>query len=282
MSNSLLRRSGLLLVLFTILFSVGGAVPSVPFWGNVPSVFAQEAEVQAEAEGDAVDEQLNAPAEEKAEPAPANEEAVQSESYLFWYIGALGPFFAPAFAITSILFVMFVVMNWMAISRNSMLPQSMVDVFQQQLNDQQYQEAYETAKASDSPQGKIVAAGLAKMSAGYEAAEKAMSDVAEEEIMRLEQRLGYIALIAGVAPMLGLLGTVFGMVDSFQEIALHGSAPQASELAAGIATALITTQVGLLIAIPAMIIYEYFRNKLALLVLEMTVLTENLMSRFKT
>lgn len=206
----------------------------------------------------------------------------QGDSYLVWFIGALGPIFAPAFAITSIIFVTLVIMNWMSISRKNIMPMDVVDQFKEKLEEQDFQGAYEVAKESDSPQGKILAAGLAKMSGGYEAAQQAMSDVAEEEITRIEQKLGYIALIGGIAPMLGLLGTVYGMVQSFQVIAISGTAPQASELAGGISTALITTEVGLFIAIPATIIYEYLRNKFALLVLELTVQTENLMGRFKS
>ncbi|MDR0870898.1 MAG: MotA/TolQ/ExbB proton channel family protein [Planctomycetaceae bacterium] len=273
------RNAGRTLLFLAVLLFAAGILSS-PFVLPVPAAFAQGEKPKEGAKDDAVDEQLNAAAED-GEEAAKEEDAPKSESYLYWYIGALGPLFAPAFAVTSILFVMLVVMNWMTISRNSIMPQAMIDTFKQQLDDQQFQEAYENAKASDSPQGKIFAAGLAKMQAGYDTAEKAMSDIAEEEIMRIEQKLGYIALIAAIAPMLGLLGTVFGMVESFQVIAQSGQTPQASELAKGIATALITTQVGLLIAIPAMIIYEWFRNKLALLLLEMTIQTESLMSRFK-
>jgi len=247
-------------------------------WGQAPIgslLFAQE---------ETAEEEKSEPpaAANSEEAAPAGDSEVSPPSYLFWYLSALGPVFAPAFFITSICFVMLVVMNWISINRNNIMPQAMIDTFKQQLEDQSFQDAYETAHASESPQGKILAAGLAKMSAGFEAAQQSMSDVAEEEIMRLEQKLGWIAMIAGVAPMLGLLGTVFGMVDSFNVIARSGTAPQASELANGISTALITTQVGLLIAIPAMLVYEFLRNKLALLVLELTVQTENLMSRFKT
>ena len=204
-----------------------------------------------------------------------------TESYLVWYLKALGPIFAPAFFILSVIFVTLVVLNWMAITRNSIMPQTMIDQFIAKLEEKNFQEAYEVAKANDSPQGKILAAGLAKMGNGYEAAQQAMSDVAEEEITRLEQRLGYVSVISGLAPMLGLLGTVYGMVASFNVIARSASAPQANELAGGISTALITTEVGLFIAIPAVIFFEYLRNKLALLVLEMNVQTENLMSRFK-
>ncbi|MDR0338158.1 MAG: MotA/TolQ/ExbB proton channel family protein [Planctomycetaceae bacterium] len=263
-----------LFLFFVVFFSFSVGLISVGPISLVSFLEAQE-ETEDEAENNTAD------TTDDDETVAADEGDVSQDSYLFWYLKALGPIFAPAFAVTSICFVMLVVMNWMSINRNNIMPQTMIDVFKQQLDDQNFQEAYETAHASEAPQGKILAAGLAKMQAGYEAAQQSMSDVAEEEIMRLEQKLGWIAMIAGIAPMLGLLGTVFGMVDSFNVIARSGTAPQASELAAGISTALITTQVGLLIAIPAMIVYEFLRNKLALLVLELTVQTENLMNRFK-
>ncbi len=224
------------------------------------------------------DADVAAASDEEGAPAQA---APVTESYLIWYIKALGPIFAPVFFILSVVFVTLVVLNWMAITRNNIMPQAMIDQFSAQLEEKNYQEAYETAKASDSPQGKILAGGLAKMGSGYEAAQQSMSDIAEEEIMRLEHKLGYISMIAGLAPMIGLLGTVYGMVESFNVIARSASAPQASELAGGISTALITTEVGLFIAVPAIVSYEYLRNKLALLILELTVQTENLMNRFK-
>ncbi|MGL4594379.1 MAG: MotA/TolQ/ExbB proton channel family protein [Thermoguttaceae bacterium] len=214
--------------------------------------------------------------------AATNSSDPDNESYLFWYMNALGPLFAPVFAILSVILVMLIVMNGMSITRNNMMPPSLVDQFRIKIDEEQFQEAYELAKTNDSSQGRILAAGLAKMTGGYDAASQAMGDVAEEEIMRMEQKLGYVGMIAGIAPMVGLLGTVFGMVASFNVIARSGTAPQASELASGISTALVTTQFGLLIAIPAIIFYELFRNKLSLLVLELNVQTENLMSRFKT
>ncbi|MDR1964012.1 MAG: MotA/TolQ/ExbB proton channel family protein [Planctomycetaceae bacterium] len=267
---------GFFLLFFVSFAFFSGLIPDSPV-SFVPLLVAQEAEAEnAENENQAND------AADDGDATEGDSSDVSQDSYLFWYLKALGPLFAPAFAILSICFVMLVVMNWMSISRNNIMPQDMITAFKQQLDDQNFQEAYETAHLNESAQGKILAAGLAKMQSGYEAAQQSMSDVAEEEIMRIEQKLGWIAMIAGIAPMIGLLGTVFGMVDSFNVIARSGTAPQASELANGISTALITTQVGLLIAIPAMLVYEFLRNKLALLVLELTVQTENLMSRFKT
>ena len=269
-----IRQFGLFL-LFVAAFGLVGELVSNGSLFSPTAVYAQE---EGAEEADAVGEQLDAAGGDEAD---GSETPPAQDSYLVWYLTALGPLFAPIFAVISVTFVMLIVMNWMSISRNNIMPQDMVDKFRELLEEQDFQQAYEVAKESESPQGRILAAGLAKMSSGFAAAEKSMSDVAEEEIMRLEQKLGYIGTVASIAPMVGLLGTVWGMVASFNVIARSAAAPQASELAGGISTALITTQVGLLIAIPAIIIFEFFRNKLALLVLEMTVLTENLMNRFK-
>ena len=107
-----------------------------------------------------------------------------------------------------------------------------------------------------------------------------MNDAAEEEVMALEHRLSYLGTIASVSPMVGLLGTVFGMIDAFSVISETG-APQASELAKGISTALVTTQIGLLIAIPALVLFEVFKNLLARFLLELNLQTENVLKQLK-
>jgi biopolymer transport protein ExbB len=81
--------------------------------------------------------------------------------------------------------------------------------------------------------------------------------------------------------MVGLLGTVHGMIMSFNVIATATAAPKPSELAEGISTALFTTLVGLIIAIPAIAAYNILRNRVARLVLETGIISENLMSRFQ-
>jgi biopolymer transport protein ExbB len=160
------------------------------------------------------------------------------------------------------------------------VPTEMLEQFHEKLEAKEYQEAYEIAKNSDSTLGKILAAGLVKMSDNIAAAEQTMTDTAEDELMTLEHRLSYHGTIASVSPMVGLLGTVFGMVKAFSVIAQTG-VPQASEIAHGIALALVTTQIGLLIAIPALVFFEVFKNRLARFVLELSVQTENVLNQFK-
>lgn len=212
--------------------------------------------------------------------AQAAAEPVAETSLLFWYLNACGLFFGLLFILLSIFFVTLAIMNWLAISHSAIVPPEMIEQFQEKLDSTEHQEAYEIAKESDSALGKILAVGLVKMSEGVASAEQSMNDTAEAEIMRIEHRLSYLATIASVAPMVGLLGTVFGMVDAFQVIAKTG-APQASALAKGISQALVTTQIGLLIAIPALVLFEVLRNRLARLVLELNVHVENFLKRFK-
>jgi len=203
-----------------------------------------------------------------------------NENLLWYYIDACGWVFGPTFLILSIAFVTLTIMNWLAISRNAIAPPEMVEQFQAKLESKEYQEAYELAKESDSLFGKIFAVGLVKMSDNFDAAKQAMDDTAEEEVMRLEHRVGYIGTIASIAPMIGLLGTVYGMIIAFSVIA-RGGPPQASELADGIALALVTTQIGLMIAIPALILFEVFKNRLTRLLLELNIQMENSLKQFR-
>ena len=207
-------------------------------------------------------------------------EPVNEVSYLHSYFTACGPYFGTLFVLISIVFVTLTIMNWLAISRNAIVPAEMIEQFHEKWETKEYQEAYEIAKSSDSSLGKVLTVSLVKMSDGAAAVKQAMSDATEEEVMTLEHRLSYLGTIASVSPMVGLLGTVWGMIKAFSVIAQTG-APQPSKLADGISTALVTTEIGLIIAIPALVLFEVFKNRLARLVLELNVQTENIVKHFK-
>jgi biopolymer transport protein ExbB len=208
-------------------------------------------------------------------------EPISEISWLGWYFEACGPFFAAVFILISIVFVTLTIMNWLAISRNAIVSPVMIEQFHEKWDDKEYQEAYEIAKESDSSLGKILATGLIKMSDNVSAAEQAMNDAAEEEVLILENRLGYLGTIASVSPLVGLLGTVWGMIQAFSVIAKTGGAAKASDLAHGISQALVTTQIGLLIAIPALALFEVFKPRLARFVLELNVQMERILEQLK-
>ena len=122
---------------------------------------------------------------------------------------------------------------------------------------------------------------MGRLSRGYDEAVEQMQQVGEDETMAMEHKIGYLALIGSIAPMLGLLGTVQGMVLSFQVIANSTTSPKPSELADGIATALFTTLEGLVVAIPAIIFYALYKNRLARFLMECGFVAENLMKNFQ-
>jgi biopolymer transport protein ExbB len=177
--------------------------------------------------------------------------------------------------------VALLVMNLLTARRDNICPTHLEETFAAHLDNKQYQEAFELAKNDESFLGQVLAAGMSKLSQGYDHAIEAMQEVGEEENMKLEHRLSYIALIGSISPMVGLLGTVDGMITSFSVIANSPTQPKPSELAAGIATALFTTLVGLVIAIPAIGIYNILKNRVSRLVLEVGIVSEDLLSRFQ-
>ena len=202
------------------------------------------------------------------------------ESFLTWLYRSLGTRYVIIFLIITFNAVALIVMIVLGLRRNVICPDELIADFEAKLDAKQYQEAYELAKKSRSFLGKVLAAGMSRLSDGYDASMQAMQEVGEEQNMRLEQRNGYIALIAQIGPMFGLLGTVDGMVMAFDVIAHSNVTPKPSELAQGIGTALVTTVVGLWIAIPSIAFYHIIRNRLTRLVVEAGGVSSNLMKRF--
>jgi len=205
-------------------------------------------------------------------------------SNLLVYIAkACGWVFGPVFLLLSFILVALLVMCFLQIRKSMLLPAALAEQFEQHLEAKEYQPAYELVKGDDSYLGHVLAAGMGKLQAGYPAAAAAMEEAQGEEQMKLEHKISYVSLIGALAPMLGLLGTVTGMVSSFKKIADNpGVAPKPDQLAGGISTALVTTLIGLWIAIPAILFFQMFRNWLEEINSEAGEESTRLMSRFQT
>jgi len=205
----------------------------------------------------------------------------ETRNLLGWAYEALGLGYSLIFLMISFTLVALIVMNILTARRENVVPSGLVEGFEGHLNEKRYQEAYDVAKNDESFLGKVLSAGLAKLSVGYPQAIEAMQEVGEEESMKLDHRLSYVSLIGSLAPMVGLFGTVHGMIKSFSVIANSPTAPKPADLAKGISTALFTTMIGLAIAIPAIALYGILRNRVQQLVLEVGILSEGLMGRFQ-
>lgn len=118
-----------------------------------------------------------------------------------------------------------------------------------------------------SPLGQLFAAGLRNISSSREMMQEAIEDSGRAVTHELERFLTTLGTIASVSPLLGLLGTVIGMVEIFGALTPSGGSP--ALLAHGISVALYNTAMGLIVAIPSMIFYRYFRAKVDALVMEM-------------
>jgi len=210
------------------------------------------------------------------------EEKKSKENFLAWLYNSLGLRYVLIFLFITFNAVAFVVMIVLGLRRSVLCPDELITAFQAKLDAKQYQDAYELVKADGSFLGKVLAAGMTRLAEGYDAAVEAMREVGEEQNMKLEQRNGYIALIAQIGPMFGLLGPVDGMVMAFDVIAHSNVTPKPAELAVGIGTALGTTVVGLWIAIPMIVFYNIVRNRLSQMMLEIGRISDNLMKRFST
>lgn len=138
----------------------------------------------------------------------------------------------------------------------------------ERLAERDIQGAMEAARESNSPAGAILLAGLERHGEGTERVMKAIENVGLIQMAGLENGLVWIATIANVAPLLGFLGTVIGMIQAFQNIEAAGEV-EATLVAGGIKVALITTASGLAIAIPMNIMHNYFVTKVDRLVIDM-------------
>ena len=130
-------------------------------------------------------------------------------------------------------------------------------------------EAVSTCENTPGPVAHILKAGILKHGRPREEIKETIGDAALHEIPRLEKNLNVLATIAHVAPLLGLLGTVLGMIGAFQEIQRESGRVNAADLAGGIWEALFTTAAGLSVAIPAYVAYNYLVSRVNALVLDM-------------
>lgn len=213
------------------------------------------------------------------EASEDGEAAPEQRNFLTWMIEASGTF-GLLLLLLSFIMVALIMMNILQVRRDNFVPQAFIESFEQRLNAKDYQGAYETARTDESLVARVLAAGLSKLNQGYDKAVEGMQEVGDDENMALEHRLSYLALISAIAPMLGLMGTVSGMIATFRVIANSTTTPKPAELAEGISSALFTTLEGLTVAIPAMVFYAILRNRIARFVLEVGMVSEGLMGRF--
>ncbi|MEX0613137.1 MAG: MotA/TolQ/ExbB proton channel family protein [Pirellulales bacterium] len=142
-----------------------------------------------------------------------------------------------------------------------LMPAGLRERIQQQLATGNLKGAFQACEAQPSFLSYLVRTSLAEAESGWSAVEKALEDATAEQTARLMRRVEYLAVLGNIAPMLGLLGTVVGLLFAFHQVASTQGVARAADLADGIYHALISTVGGLIVAIPAMAVYAVLRNR---------------------
>ena len=196
---------------------------------------------------------------------------------LFLYCGPIGwLLWLVSFATVAI-----IIMYFVSIRRANIMPDEVHMQIQQYFEERNYRDAIEMTAAEPSQLSYMVHAALSEASHGYGAMERAMEEASEERTTKLLRNIEWLNLIGNVSPMLGLMGTVLGMIMAFFQIVEKGGQPNPGDLAEGIGTALVTTLLGLAVAIPALAVYAVMRNRIDALSSETMLASQDLISNFR-
>lgn len=168
-----------------------------------------------------------------------------------------------------------VIEHFMTIRENVLMPTGLGDQVREGLAARNLAMAEQACQTHPSFLAFVLRAGLSEVEGGWPAVEKAMEDATAEQAARLFRKIELLSVIGNIAPMVGLLGTVMGMIFAFQEVADTQGAARAAELARGIYTALVTTVGGLIVAIPSLAAFALFRNRVDQLVAETAYAAQN-------
>jgi biopolymer transport protein ExbB len=200
-------------------------------------------------------------------------------SFLVWMVRASG-WIGLVIALMSFYLIALIV--WMAqrYRTTAAVPRQLVNDVQNLLEQAKYNDAYHRLLDDSSFLARVLAAGVRKLPSGLSHAQRAMELANEDVTMEMEHRTTYLATVGTLGPMIGLVGTVYGMIMSFRVIAVAGASAQPSQLAAGISTALFATLEGIGVSIPAIFFYAFFRNRIARLSLEVGMAAEPLLEQF--
>jgi len=168
-----------------------------------------------------------------------------------------------------------VIDHLMTVRRKDLMPEGLAEETREFLSTGRVAEAKQRCAEQPSVLAFVLMHGISELEFGWSAVEKALEDAIAEQSARLFRKVEYLAVIGNIAPMVGLLGTVIGMIMAFQQVAVNQGAASAPQLAQGIYQALVTTVGGLIVAIPALGAFAIFRNRVDQLVAEAGYLAQH-------
>ncbi|MCO5068300.1 MAG: MotA/TolQ/ExbB proton channel family protein [Kiritimatiellae bacterium] len=237
-------------------------------WVSAGTVYGQAMELTEEAKA--------------AEAADANKSSPMSFGNVVMSSGWMGVVLWLALGACSVAGFSLIVDSFITVREKKIAPAQLVNRAREAIEQGDVMKALKECEMDPGPLANILSAGFSNASEGFDAVQEAIGVAADLESEKVLQRVTYLNVVANLAPMLGLLGTVQGMIAAFANLAtMQAGAAQQQLLAVNIAQALYTTAAGLIAAVPAVGFFYYFRNKATRIILEMEALTTDLVKSLR-
>ncbi len=206
-------------------------------------------------------------------------EEATAESGLHWFIRCSG-LIGLGILLISIYFVSLVIRLFMELRVDVAVPPDIVAHCEERIKQRDLQGMYEMVRESDSFFGRVMTSGIVELPNGLADAREAMERAGDAETVDMEKRISMLAVIGTLGPMIGLIGTLYGMIHSFGVIARGSAVLRPAEVATGISEALLLTFDGVFLSIPAIFFFAFFRNRVASISANATLVADQLLRHF--
>ncbi len=236
------------------------------FLSTLPSAHAQD-------QGD-----QPAPAAEKTAAKPKVTQSVGLGEMIAHMIKSAGLFLI-VLAVPSIALVALIVLLSMDLRMGVAIPPDFVEEFTDTVNKRKFKEAFELCRAENSYLARVLTASMARLQYGIDDAREVAMNTVESIRASKDGLINYLATIGTLGPMIGLVGTVWGMIKSFIVLGRPGGQPDAAALAEGISEALVITLLGIAISIPAIFFHASFRNRLTRIAMDTGNIADDLLTQ---
>lgn len=200
-------------------------------------------------------------------------------SFIIHFLRSIGKVFGGIFIVLSVTLVALIVLLALDLRMAIAVPPGFVEQFTDTVNKRKFKEAFEMARADKSFLARVLTAGMARLQYGIEDARDAAFNAVAAIKSSKDQLTNYVAVISSIGPYIGLVGTVYGMILSFKELARPGANVNTQRLADGISHALVVTLVGIGIAVPGLFFTVYFRNRTTKIAMDTENLADDLLTQ---
>lgn len=215
-----------------------------------------------------------------AQEAAADTGAIAADESLVTHIvKSAGIVFGPLLLFLSMALVALVILLALDLRMQTAIPPAFVQEFTDLVNLRKFKEAFDRARSNPSFLAKVLTGGMSRLQYGLDDARDAALNMVDSIRSSKEQINNYTAVISSLGPLIGLVGTVFGMIISFKELAKGGRAFETAKVADGISHALVITMLGIGIAVPGLFFNAFFRNRITRISMDVANIADDLLTQ---